>query len=221
MQTLIVGKAVTGSQRLRVTHRSGLIQRLQTNGIEGTGMSSPGTALENVLYEKKGAIAYATVNRPKVLNALNQRTWEDLRAAFGFARDDADVRGVILTGAGDKAFIAGADIGELARITAVEAERSSSLRTGGPQSRREPGQAGGRGRQWLRARRRLRDGDGLHHSSRRGEREVRTTGSQAGNHSGRRRNTASATAGRQGTCAPAHPVGRNHQRAGGLSDRAG
>src|SRR5467141_1887789 len=83
-------------------------------------------ALENVLYEKKGAIAYVTVNRPKVLNALSQRTWEDLRAAFAFARNDADVRGVILTGAGDKAFIAGADIGELARITAVEAEKSSS-----------------------------------------------------------------------------------------------
>src|SRR5437868_4150208 len=91
-------------------------------------MNSPGAALtlENLLYEQKGAIAYVTVNRPKVLNALNQRTWEDLRAAFEFARDDADVRGVILTGAGDKAFIAGADIGELARITAVEGERSSS-----------------------------------------------------------------------------------------------
>ena len=89
-------------------------------------MSSPGTALENVLYEKKGPIAYVTVNRPKVLNALSQRTWEDLRAVFELARADADVRGVILTGAGDKAFIAGADIGELARITAVEAEKSSS-----------------------------------------------------------------------------------------------
>ncbi len=77
-------------------------------------MSSTRTeaTLENVLYEKKGAIAYVTLNRPKVLNALNQRTWQDLRAAFEDARDDADVRGVILTGAGDKAFIAGADISE-------------------------------------------------------------------------------------------------------------
>src|ERR1700750_491443 len=90
-------------------------------------MSSPTTAtLENVLYEKKGAIAYVTLNRPKVLNALNQRTWQDLRAAFEDARDDADVRGVILTGAGDKAFIAGADISELAQVSAVQAERSSS-----------------------------------------------------------------------------------------------
>jgi enoyl-CoA hydratase/carnithine racemase len=85
------------------------------------------TALENVLYETKGAIAYLTLNRPKVLNALNQRTWEDLKAAFEEAREDPDVRGVILTGAGDKAFIAGADINEIARITAVEAERSSTF----------------------------------------------------------------------------------------------
>jgi len=82
--------------------------------------------LENVLYEKKGAIAYVTINRPKVLNALNQKTWENLRAAFEDARDDTAIRGVILTGAGDKAFIAGADISEVATITAVEAERSSS-----------------------------------------------------------------------------------------------
>jgi enoyl-CoA hydratase len=84
------------------------------------------TTFANVVYEKKGSLAYVTLNRPKVLNALNQRTWEELQAAFEDARDDADVRGVILTGAGDKAFIAGADISELAQITAVEAERSST-----------------------------------------------------------------------------------------------
>src|SRR6516165_9534884 len=81
--------------------------------------------LANVLYEKRGAIAYVTVNRPKVLNALNTPTWKDLRTAFEDARDDAAVRGVILTGAGDKAFIAGADIGELAHASAIDAERSS------------------------------------------------------------------------------------------------
>jgi enoyl-CoA hydratase len=81
--------------------------------------------LANVLYESKGAIAYVTVNRPKVLNALNTPTWEDLRTAFEKARDDATVRGVVLTGSGDKAFIAGADIGELAHVTAFEAEQSS------------------------------------------------------------------------------------------------
>jgi enoyl-CoA hydratase/carnithine racemase len=87
--------------------------------------STAGLTLANVVYEKKGAIAYVTVNRPKVLNALNTPTWQDLRTAFEDARHDAAVRGVILTGAGNKAFIAGADISELAHATAVEAERAS------------------------------------------------------------------------------------------------
>src|SRR6266403_2757174 len=81
--------------------------------------------LANVLYEKRDAIAYVTVNRPKVLNALNAVTWQDLRTAFADAQNDPAVRGVILTGAGDKAFIAGADIGDLAQASAVDAERSS------------------------------------------------------------------------------------------------
>src|SRR6266511_4281627 len=95
-------------------------------------MSTPAEALtlENVLYEKKGAIAYLTLNRPKVLNALNRRTWEDLQTAFEDAREDSAIRGVILTGAGDKAFIAGADIGELSSVTAVEAEESSTFGQG-------------------------------------------------------------------------------------------
>jgi enoyl-CoA hydratase/carnithine racemase len=89
------------------------------------GARSMTPALANVLYEKKDAIAYVTVNRPKVLNALNTPTWKDLRIAFENARDDATVLGVILAGAGDKAFIAGADIGELAHATAIDAEQSS------------------------------------------------------------------------------------------------
>ena len=87
-------------------------------------------ALANVQYEKKGSIAYVTVNRPKVLNALNTPTWTDLRAAFEDAKADASVRGVILTGAGDKAFIAGADISELAHVDAYEAEESSRFGQG-------------------------------------------------------------------------------------------
>src|ERR1700726_4752767 len=73
----------------------------------------------NILLEKKNAIAYVTVNRPKVLNALNMATMEELRAAFHEIKNDAGVRVVILTGAGEKAFIAGADIGELAKHDAV------------------------------------------------------------------------------------------------------
>jgi len=86
---------------------------------------SKALTLANVLYEKRGANAYVTVNRPKVLNALNAATWLDLRAAFVDAQNDPAVRGVILTGAGDKAFIAGADISALAQATAIDAERSS------------------------------------------------------------------------------------------------
>src|ERR1700734_949037 len=85
----------------------------------------PPSNLANVLYETKGAIAHVTVNRPKVLNALNTPTWSDLRRAFEHVRDDTAIRGAILTGAGDKAFIAGADIGELARVSAFEAQQSS------------------------------------------------------------------------------------------------
>jgi enoyl-CoA hydratase/carnithine racemase len=81
--------------------------------------------LANVLYEKTGAIAHVTVNRPNVLNALNTPTWKDLRTAFEDARNDTAIRGVILTGGGNKAFIAGADISELAHLTSSEAEQSS------------------------------------------------------------------------------------------------
>ncbi|HZQ18621.1 MAG TPA: enoyl-CoA hydratase-related protein [Terriglobales bacterium] len=76
----------------------------------------------SVLFEKKSAIAYITVNRPKVLNALNMATMDELRAAFHEIKNDAAVRVVILTGAGEKAFIAGADIGELAQNDAVTAK---------------------------------------------------------------------------------------------------
>src|SRR5215468_2407730 len=74
---------------------------------------------ENIILEKKNSIAYVTVNRPKVLNALNMATMEELRGAFHDIKNDKDIRVVIFTGAGEKAFIAGADIGELAKQDAV------------------------------------------------------------------------------------------------------
>ena len=90
-------------------------------------MSSPASALklENVLYEKKGPIAYITINRPKVLNALNAKTISELRSAFQEARDDFEVRGVIFTGAGDKSFAAGADISEMANDTPLTAQEKT------------------------------------------------------------------------------------------------
>ena len=98
-------------------------------------MSSLASApkLENVVYDKKGPVAYVTLNRPKVLNALNKATINELRAAFEDARDDSAVRGVILTGSGEKAFAAGADIAEIANNTAVEAE-DATRRGQGPTS---------------------------------------------------------------------------------------
>jgi enoyl-CoA hydratase/carnithine racemase len=81
--------------------------------------------LENVIYEKKKPIAYVTLNRPKVMNALNQAVFTELKAVFEDVRDDADVQAVILTGAGDKAFAAGADISEMSNYTAVQAEAAT------------------------------------------------------------------------------------------------
>jgi enoyl-CoA hydratase len=91
---------------------------------------APALKLDNVLYETKGAIAYVTINRPDVLNALNAATWSDLRTAFENARDDIEIRGVILTGAGHKAFVAGADIVELAHTSAIDAEQGSRFGQG-------------------------------------------------------------------------------------------
>ena len=82
-------------------------------------------AYENLLYEKKDAIAWITLNRPKVLNALNRKTMEELRDVLLDARDDSSVRVLILTGAGEKAFVAGADINELARNNPVEGKETS------------------------------------------------------------------------------------------------
>ena len=68
---------------------------------------------QNIILEKRSSIACVTVNRPAVLNALNMATMEELRAAFHDLKSDDAIRVVILTGSGEKAFIAGADIGEL------------------------------------------------------------------------------------------------------------
>ena len=69
---------------------------------------------ENLLIEREGAVAVLTVNRPKVLNALNTQTLDELRRAILELKHDEAVRAVILTGAGEKSFVAGADINELA-----------------------------------------------------------------------------------------------------------
>lgn len=75
--------------------------------------------LENLLLETHDGVAVVTINRPKVLNALNAQTLEELRRTILALKHDAAVRSVIITGAGEKAFIAGADINELSVQTPV------------------------------------------------------------------------------------------------------
>ena len=77
---------------------------------------------ENITLETRSKISYITINRPKVLNALNMQTMEELRQAFTQLKGDKEVRVVILTGAGEKSFVAGADINELQKNNPVEAK---------------------------------------------------------------------------------------------------
>lgn len=84
-------------------------------------------AYENLLYEKRDGIGFVTFNRPKVLNALNRKTMEELRDALLAAREDSSVRVLILTGAGEKSFVAGADIGELAVQTPVSGKETAAF----------------------------------------------------------------------------------------------
>jgi enoyl-CoA hydratase len=75
---------------------------------------------ENILVEIRDAVAVVTLNRPKVLNALNAATLKELGAAIGELSANAAVRAILLTGAGEKAFAAGADIQELAEVSAMD-----------------------------------------------------------------------------------------------------
>ena len=82
-------------------------------------------AYETLIVEIRDGVAVVTVNRPDKLNALSDRTMEDLDRAFASLQDDPAVRGVILTGSGEKAFVAGADIGELATQSPLEGRERS------------------------------------------------------------------------------------------------
>ncbi len=82
-------------------------------------------AYETLLCEKRDGIAWVTINRPEKLNALNQKVMKELRACFEAIRDDSEAKAVILTGSGEKAFVAGADISELAVETPVSGKATS------------------------------------------------------------------------------------------------
>ena len=78
--------------------------------------------MTNILLEKKGLIAVATINRPKALNALNSEVLTDLDELVSAVKADADIRALVITGSGEKAFVAGADIGEMSTLTKAEGE---------------------------------------------------------------------------------------------------
>ncbi len=80
------------------------------------------TDFANLNYRKSGAIATLTIDRPKALNALNQATLAEIQRALQDAASDSSVHGVIVTGAGDKAFVAGADITEIASVSPQQAQ---------------------------------------------------------------------------------------------------
>jgi enoyl-CoA hydratase len=81
----------------------------------------------NVLSEQKGNVTYITINRPAQLNALNGETISELNKAFNAANEDANCGVVILTGSGEKAFVAGADIKEFANYMQEEGEKMAAL----------------------------------------------------------------------------------------------
>src|SRR5690349_22364340 len=74
-------------------------------------------SFENLLIERDGASAVVTINRPKVLNALDSQTLDELRRSMLELKRDDTVRAIVVTGAGEKSFVAGADIKELAVMT--------------------------------------------------------------------------------------------------------
>lgn len=75
---------------------------------------------ENILVEQASALATITINRPKKLNALNKATIEELHNAFKTLEEDTTVKVIIITGSGEKAFVAGADISEFAHFSVEE-----------------------------------------------------------------------------------------------------
>ena len=81
--------------------------------------------MQNVRTENRDGVLFVTIDRPKVLNALNAETMEEIHQAFTAARDDDSVKAVILTGGGEKAFVAGADINELAQKTPITGKETS------------------------------------------------------------------------------------------------
>src|SRR5438046_10576794 len=101
-------------------------QRTTTNGQRTTDNGQRTTTMENVRTEVRDNICIITIDRPKVLNALNAQTVGEIAEAFEQGRADASVKAVIVTGGGEKAFVAGADISELAKLTPITRREASA-----------------------------------------------------------------------------------------------
>jgi enoyl-CoA hydratase len=84
-------------------------------------------AYSNLIFEVEDGVAVVTINRPKALNALNGATLKELKSAFEKVAKDKKIRAAVITGGGEKAFVAGADISEMVRFTALKADEFATL----------------------------------------------------------------------------------------------
>ena len=82
---------------------------------------------ENIYIEEENNLAIITINRPNKLNALNQRTIEELHVAFKELDEDSEIKAIIITGSGEKAFVAGADISEFANFSVKEGRQLAAM----------------------------------------------------------------------------------------------
>ena len=177
-------------------------------------------AYQTLTLDVADRIAVLTVNRPDKLNALNDLVIRELGQAMDELQERDDVAGIVLTGAG-RAFVAGADISEIAQRTAVEAKQLARARPGGLRQVRALHEADHRRGQRLRARRRLRAGDGMSSPHRVGAREVRPARGEARPRPRLRRHAASPAPG-GARARPAAPAdGRDDRRDGSAPHRAG
>ena len=176
-------------------------------------------AYENLLVEAHEGVSFVSVNRADKRNALDAATIEELDAAFAALGGDPAVRGVVLTGAGESIFAAGADIGELEQLPPAGAHGFSERGRRLCRPHRVAGQARGRGRQRLRAGGRLRAGARLPRAHRVGQRRLRPAGGQARADLRLRRDPAPAAARRQGARARAAAHRRAHRRHRGAAHR--
>ena len=125
------------------------------NGRGSVGYNSTFMSFETLLVERDGAVAVVTINRPKVLNALNRQTISELGRVMRELQDDAGVRAIVLTGAGEKSFVAGADINELAVLSPSAGQHARAHRADGLRCHRTAWQTRRCGGQWICAGRRL------------------------------------------------------------------